>query len=121
MEFVEDRETKTPFDPKRGIAAIKKHAFEAGLVCYPMSGTIDGARGDHVLLAPPFIIDDAQIDEVVGKLPHGEAPQSRQDFGKTEGSVLCRTVPGLGCAGGPAPTRPARRLPAGGRCGRTAA
>ena len=69
MEFVADRETKEPFDPKCGIAkAFKKHAFEAGLICYPMSGTIDGARGDHVLLAPPFIIEDAQIDEVVGKL-----------------------------------------------------
>jgi adenosylmethionine-8-amino-7-oxononanoate aminotransferase len=69
LEFVEDRETKAPFDPKRGIAkALKKHAFEAGLICYPMSGTIDGAKGDHVLLAPPFIIEDAQIDEVVGKL-----------------------------------------------------
>jgi len=69
MEFVTDRETKEPFDPKRGVAkAFKKHAFDAGLVCYPMSGTIDGARGDHVLLAPPFIIEDAQIDEVVGKL-----------------------------------------------------
>mgnify|MGYP000162148507 FL=1 len=69
LEFVEDRETKAPLDPKRGIAkALKKHAFEAGLICYPMAGTIDGAKGDHVLLAPPFIIDDAQIDEVVGKL-----------------------------------------------------
>ncbi|QKV19193.1 aspartate aminotransferase family protein [Oricola thermophila] len=69
MEFVEDRATKAPFDPKRGIAkSLKKHAFEAGLICYPMGGTIDGARGDHVLLAPPFIIEDAQIDEVVGKL-----------------------------------------------------
>ncbi|GAB4353716.1 MAG: aspartate aminotransferase family protein [Oricola sp.] len=69
LEFVEDRETKAPFDPKRGIARnLKKHAFEAGLICYPMGGTIDGAKGDHVLLAPPFIIEDAQIDEVVGKL-----------------------------------------------------
>jgi len=69
LEFVEDRETKTPFDPKRGIAkSLKKHAFEAGLICYPMGGTIDGVRGDHVLLAPPFIIEDAEIDEVVGKL-----------------------------------------------------
>ena len=33
-----------------------------------MSGTIDGQYGDHVLLAPPFIIEDAQIDELVGKL-----------------------------------------------------
>ena len=39
-----------------------------GLICYPMGGTIDGQRGDHVLLAPPFIISDDQIDEVVSKL-----------------------------------------------------
>ena len=52
-----------------GIAArIKKEAFAAGLICYPMSGTIDGQRGDHVLLAPPFIIEDAQVDELVDKI-----------------------------------------------------
>ncbi|MCG6902499.1 MAG: aspartate aminotransferase family protein [Rhodobacter sp.] len=69
VEIVEDRETKAPFDPARGIAGkIKKAAFEAGLICYPMSGTIDGRRGDHVLLAPPFIIEDEQIDELTDKL-----------------------------------------------------
>jgi hypothetical protein len=69
VELVEDREVKKPFDPGRGIAArIKKHAFANGLICYPMSGTIDGQHGDHVLLAPPFIIEDAQIDELVEKL-----------------------------------------------------
>jgi adenosylmethionine-8-amino-7-oxononanoate aminotransferase len=39
-----------------------------GLMCYPMGGTIDGERGDHVLVAPPFIITDAQIDELADKL-----------------------------------------------------
>ncbi len=69
VELVADRETKAPFDPSRKIAAkIKKAAFEAGMICYPMSGTIDGQTGDHVLLAPPFIIEDAQIDELVQKL-----------------------------------------------------
>lgn len=69
VELVADRETKATFDPKRGLAArIKKEAFAAGLICYPMSGTIDGQNGDHVLLAPPFIIEDAQIDELVTKL-----------------------------------------------------
>lgn len=69
IELVADRDTKTPFDPSRGIAAkIKKHAFDNGLICYPMSGTIDGKSGDHVLLAPPFIITDAQIDELTEKL-----------------------------------------------------
>ncbi len=69
VELVESRETKAPFAPARGInKKVKALAFEAGLICYPMGGTIDGQRGDHVLLAPPFIIEDAQIDELVGKL-----------------------------------------------------
>ncbi|PTW59044.1 hypothetical protein C8N35_10879 [Breoghania corrubedonensis] len=69
VEIVRDRATKEPFEPERGIAArVKKAAFESGLICYPMGGTIDGRRGDHVLLAPPFIISDEQIGELVGKL-----------------------------------------------------
>jgi adenosylmethionine-8-amino-7-oxononanoate aminotransferase len=69
IEFVEDREKKTPFDPARNTAGrFKKAAFEAGLICYPMRGTRDGNLGDHVLLAPPFIISDDQIGEVVDKL-----------------------------------------------------
>jgi adenosylmethionine-8-amino-7-oxononanoate aminotransferase len=69
VELVADRETKASFDPKRKLATrIKAQAFAAGLICYPMSGTIDGKIGDHILLAPPFIIEDSQIDELVGKL-----------------------------------------------------
>ncbi len=69
IEIVEDRETKAAFDPKKGIAAkLKKRAFADGLMIYPMSGTIDGQHGDHVLLAPPFIIDNSQVAEIVDKL-----------------------------------------------------
>jgi len=69
MEIVSDRSTKEPFDPGLQInKKIKRNAFEAGLACYPMGGTIDGRRGDHVLLAPPFIMTDDQVDEVVSKL-----------------------------------------------------
>ncbi|WP_170450137.1 aspartate aminotransferase family protein [Ruegeria arenilitoris] len=69
IELVADRDTREPFDPARGVAAkIKKAAVEAGLICYPMSGTRDGRRGDHVLLAPPFIIEEPQLDELVDKL-----------------------------------------------------
>ena len=35
---------------------------------YPMGGTVDGTRGDHVLLAPPFIIDNGTIDAIVERL-----------------------------------------------------
>lgn len=69
LEIVADRGTKAPLDPHLKTAArIKAAAFDAGLICYPMSGTIDGHLGDHVLLAPPFIVTDAQIDELVEKL-----------------------------------------------------
>ena len=69
IEIVANRDTKEPFDPSLGISTkIKKAAFAEGLVCYPMSGTIDGKNGDHVMLAPPFIISDAQLDELTDKL-----------------------------------------------------
>ena len=69
IEIVEDRDTKRPFDPSRAIhKALKKATFEAGLACYPMGGTVDGQNGDHILLAPPFILQDSHIDEIVTKL-----------------------------------------------------
>jgi len=72
LELVADRDTKTPFDPDLRLhARVKAAAFDAGLICYPMGGTIDGRRGDHVLLAPPFIISEAQIAELVDKLATG--------------------------------------------------
>ncbi|MBY6153354.1 aspartate aminotransferase family protein [Vannielia litorea] len=69
LEFVADRESKVPFDPAHRLAArLKAQAMENGLICYPMNGTIDGQQGDHVLLAPPFICTEAEIDELVEKL-----------------------------------------------------
>jgi adenosylmethionine-8-amino-7-oxononanoate aminotransferase len=69
IEVVEDRETKKPFDPSKAInKALKKATFEAGLACYPMGGTIDGVNGDHILLAPPFIMEDEHVDEIITKL-----------------------------------------------------
>jgi adenosylmethionine-8-amino-7-oxononanoate aminotransferase len=69
IELVRDRLTKEPFDPKLKLnARIKALAMGEGLMCYPMGGTLDGVRGDHVLLAPPFILEDAQLDEIVDKL-----------------------------------------------------
>jgi len=69
IELVEDRATKKPFDPKLRVhARVKRKAMQAGLMCYPMGGTLDGVQGDHVLLAPPFIAEEAQLDELVDKL-----------------------------------------------------
>ncbi|MFK7792254.1 MAG: aspartate aminotransferase family protein [Devosiaceae bacterium] len=69
IELVADRGTKKAFDPGHGVAAkIKKRAMAEGLMCYPMGGTIDGEHGDHVLLAPPFIIEDEHIAMIVDRL-----------------------------------------------------
>jgi adenosylmethionine-8-amino-7-oxononanoate aminotransferase len=69
VEFVEDRSAKTPFDPKLKLnARVKREAMARGLMLYPAGGTVDGARGDHVLLAPPFIVDAAAIDTIVERL-----------------------------------------------------
>ena len=69
LELVEDRESKTPFAPDRKIAAqIKAAAFDAGLICYPMNGTRDGRTGDHILLAPPFILSEPDMDVLVAAL-----------------------------------------------------
>ena len=69
IELVEDRATKKPFSGEKMLwNTIQKTAFERGLLCYPGFGTADGVDGDHVLLAPPFIVEPKHIDEIVDKL-----------------------------------------------------
>jgi adenosylmethionine-8-amino-7-oxononanoate aminotransferase len=66
VELVADRATKAPFDPALRLhAKVKAAAMRRGLLCYPMGGTLDGRRGDHVLLAPPFIVTADDIDRIV--------------------------------------------------------
>jgi adenosylmethionine-8-amino-7-oxononanoate aminotransferase len=69
IELVADRAGKAPFEPALKMhARVKRAAMERGLMCYAMGGTIDGARGDHVMLAPPFIIGDDELDVVIERL-----------------------------------------------------
>ncbi|WP_434984634.1 aspartate aminotransferase family protein [Vreelandella zhaodongensis] len=69
IELVADRDTKTPFDPSRKIhAKIKRQAMARGLISYPMGGTIDGIHGDHILLAPPYIIEANDIDLIIERI-----------------------------------------------------
>ncbi len=69
IELVADRATRTPFDPALKLhQKIKAAAFANGLGCYPGGGTVDGRRGDHVLLAPPYIASPEEIDLIVDKL-----------------------------------------------------
>lgn len=69
VELVADRATKRPFDPGFKLnGLIKKEAMTRGLMVYPMGGTIDGRLGDHVLLAPPFIVDRTDVGRIVERL-----------------------------------------------------
>jgi adenosylmethionine-8-amino-7-oxononanoate aminotransferase len=69
VELVQDKDTKEPFDPALKLHAdLKKRALSGGLMVYPMGGTVDGQAGDHVLMAPPYIIGEAQVAEIVDKL-----------------------------------------------------
>ncbi len=69
IELVADRGTRQPFDPKLKLhQRIKSAAFAGGLACYPSGGTADGQRGDHVLLAPPYIATSGDIDMIVERL-----------------------------------------------------
>jgi adenosylmethionine-8-amino-7-oxononanoate aminotransferase len=69
IELVADRGTRSSFDPALKLnQKIKAEAFANGLGCYPGGGTVDGVRGDHVLLAPPYIASADEIDLIVDKL-----------------------------------------------------
>lgn len=69
IELVQDRATKAPFDPALKLhARIKKEALSRGLMVYPMGGTVDGRYGDHILLAPPYISSDPELELIVERL-----------------------------------------------------
>jgi hypothetical protein len=89
IELVSDRPTRCPFD--RGLALarrIRATAQELGLLCYPASGTADGHNGDHVLLAPPFVVHEREIDEIVDILARAiDTELNRNRYG-SEGSPI---------------------------------
>jgi len=69
LELVSDRASKRPFDPALKLhARVKREAMAQGLMVYPMGGAIDGVEGDHILLAPPFIIGPSEVDMIVERL-----------------------------------------------------
>ncbi len=69
IELVADRDSEVPFDPALRVhSRLKSEALQRGLLVYPMGGTVDGRSGDHILVAPPFIIEERHIDELVDKL-----------------------------------------------------
>ncbi|HUB43843.1 MAG TPA: aspartate aminotransferase family protein [Acetobacteraceae bacterium] len=78
LEFVTDRATKQEFEPALKLnERVKREALARGVAIYPMGGTIDGKRGDHVVIAPPYIATAADIDTIVARL--GDAVDAAVD------------------------------------------
>lgn len=69
VEFVKDKATREPFPKEAAIAEkIRQAALEKNVLLYPGQGTVDGTRGDHVLLAPPFIIRPEECELIADAL-----------------------------------------------------
>lgn len=69
LEFVADKATKEPFPAKEKIAGrVFERAFASGLIVYAVSGCADGWSGDGVMVAPPFVVEEADLDEIIGLL-----------------------------------------------------
>jgi adenosylmethionine-8-amino-7-oxononanoate aminotransferase len=68
VELVADRATRAPFPVECALAeTIGQCAFEDGLICYATGGNVDGLEGDTILLAPPYIATDAELEEIIGR------------------------------------------------------
>jgi adenosylmethionine-8-amino-7-oxononanoate aminotransferase len=69
VEFVADKETREPYPPEQHVASrVNARCREMGVLFYPGSGSVDGVRGDHLTIAPPYIITEDQIDDLVAAL-----------------------------------------------------
>ncbi|HEV2297019.1 MAG TPA: aspartate aminotransferase family protein [Candidatus Acidoferrales bacterium] len=69
IEFVRDAKTRAPFPAEMGVAGrIYDAALARGVLTYPIQGCVDGMRGDHILLAPPFVISSDEIRFLVNRL-----------------------------------------------------
>jgi hypothetical protein len=61
IEFVKDKTTREPFPKELNIAEkIRQACLEENVLIYPTQGCVDGSRGDHILLAPPFTISSEE-------------------------------------------------------------
>ena len=67
IEFVKDKETRDSFPPQVGFGPrFQQMAFELGVAVYPGSGTVDGTKGDHAIISPPYIVTEDELRKIVG-------------------------------------------------------
>ncbi len=87
IEFVRDATTREPFPSDARIASrIAEDALESGVITYPIQGCVDGERGDHILLAPPFTISTGMIQMIASALEHAIADFEKAHLASIGGS-----------------------------------
>lgn len=78
VEIVQDRGARLPFAPERKTSKrVYAELLSRGVVVYPGAGTLDGITGDHILVAPPFVIEPAEIDQLVKQIDEAIATVCR--------------------------------------------
>jgi len=88
VELVADRATRAPFPAGRALAeTIGQCAFEDGLICYACGGNVDGIEGDVVLLAPPYIATDAELEEIIERFSGALGRALNQRFASSQVST----------------------------------
>lgn len=87
VEFVRDAKTLQPYPSEAHVATrVQMDAFDAGVMTYPIQGCVDGTRGDHLLIAPPYTINSAMIDTLLRALEHAIGDLDRAHHGGLGGS-----------------------------------
>jgi adenosylmethionine-8-amino-7-oxononanoate aminotransferase len=87
IEFVSDAATREPFPADAGIATrVQADAIEAGVMTYPIQGCVDGTRGDHLLIAPPFTISSQLIKMLVDGVERAVADLEKLHLARMGGS-----------------------------------
>lgn len=86
VELVRDTKTREPFPPDARMAArVAEDALESGVLTYPIQGCVDGHRGDHILLAPPFTITSGMIQMLASALEHAAGDLEKTHLAGTGG------------------------------------
>src|SRR5262249_44176257 len=71
IEFVRDKATREAFAKEAGVAEkIRQAALQKNVLTYPTQGCVDGLHGDHILLAPPFVISGEECSQIAHALKH---------------------------------------------------
>jgi adenosylmethionine-8-amino-7-oxononanoate aminotransferase len=69
IELVQDQATRAPFPRSAKVTErLVDAAMAEGLIVWPNTGHADGTNGDLVTLAPPFVVTEEELDEIVRRL-----------------------------------------------------